>query len=232
MNQITIAILCIALILVIIYQIGKRLLLNSIIKAMKKSDYDTVLTITDMDITKHLIGQYTRDLYRIRSYYLKKDVENFDMMLNEMIHRQYKDSNQKKSFLEQYYHIFLLKGNQKYAQILLQAIEDTKDDKFILYNKQAYEVMFHKRTDLIDVMNKQMETKEFYGFPLGVTVYMIAMQYLYLENYEMSIIYFKNALVCFHPKAIYVPLTKEHIKELEEVITEEKYKIDESIKTY
>ena len=232
MNTITIAVICIIIFLAFIYQFGKRFILNSLVKAINKKDYDLVIKITDMDITKRLVGQFTRDLYRIRAFYLKKDIENFDSLLDEMIHREYKNQNEKNNFLEHYYHTFLLKGNQKYSQIFLQAIEDTKDEKFIIYNKQAYEVIFNKRSDLIDAMDKQMETKAFYGFPLGVTVYMIAIQYLYLNNYEMALIYFKNAIICFHPKAVYVPYVKEYIKKMEEIIQEEKHKIDESIKTY
>lgn len=149
-----------------------------------------------------------------------------------MIHNyNYGDEN-KKEFLTTYYHTFLLKKNQKYADLLLEGIRETRDQRYIVYNEQAYEVVFHKRSDLLEIMDQQIDSKKYYGFPLGVIVYYMAIQYLYLNDKEHALIYFKNALVCFHPKSIYVPFVKDYIKQLEDEISEEKARIDESMTTY
>ena len=90
----------------------------------------------------------------------------------------------------------------------------SKDENIVKYNQQAYEVMINKRNDLIEEMDKQIDSKKFYGFPLGVILYMIAMQYERLGENKRAITYFENAIVCFNPKERYVKLAKEHIEML------------------
>lgn len=121
----------------------------------------------------------------------------------------------KKIFLPIISTLFLIKENKKYANKLLKGIQLIGDSDFSIYNEQAYEVIFEKRTDLIDTMVDEINSKKYYGFPLGVIVYTIARQYLYLNDMEHALIYFQNALVCFHPKSIYVPVINDYIKELQ-----------------
>ena len=111
-----------------------------------------------------------------------------------------------------YYHIFILKENKKYADILLNEICKNKDENIVKYNQQAYEVMINKRNDLIEEMDKQIDSKKFYGFPLGVILYMIAMQYERLGENKRAITYFENAIVCFNPKERYVNVGKSILK--------------------
>lgn len=232
MNPITIALFIIIALAALVYLGMKQFSLNNMKKALNRQDYETAIKIADMKMSRKLLGDFVCDLHKIRAYYLAKDVENFDEMLDEMIHNYNYGEENKKEFLTTYYHTFLLKKNQKYADLLLEGIRETRDQSYILYNEQAYEVLFHKRSDLLEIMDKQIDSKKYYGFPLGVIVYYMAIQYLYLNDKEHALIYFKNALVCFHPKSIYVPVVKDYIKQLEDEIAEEKARIDESMTTY
>lgn len=183
---------------------------------LKRKDYEAVRKLADMSMSRRLAGEYTCDLYKLRALYLEQDVPAFEDMLRHMMETTYKNPANKKSFLEQYFHTFLIKGNAKYAGWLLEAIRNMGDEKFTRYNEQAYEVMINKRSDLIEVMDKQIDAKQYYGFPLGVILFMIAKQYEYLHNTENAGIYYRNAKICFHPKAIYVPVIDKCLQQLEQ----------------
>ena len=49
--------------------------------------------------------------------------DKFEETLRHMIEAPYKNPADKKSFLENYFHTFLIKGNRKYADWLLEAIK-------------------------------------------------------------------------------------------------------------
>ena len=190
MNPITIALFIMIALIALVYLGMKQFSLNNMKKALNRQDYETAVKISDMKVSRRLLGEFVCDLHKIRAYYLAQDVENFDELLNKMIHNyNYGDEN-KKEFLTTYYHTFLLKKNQKYADLLLEGIRETRDQRYIVYNEQAYEVVFHKRSDLLEIMDQQIDSKKYYGFPLGVIVYYMAIQYLYLNDKEHALIYF------------------------------------------
>ena len=97
-----------------------------------------------------------------------------------------------------------------------------QDEDFVKYNQQAYEVMINKRNDLINEMDKQIDSKKFYGFSLGVILYMIAVQYERLGNLKHAFTYFRDCIVCFSPNEKYVALAKKKVAELEANTVEEK----------
>ena len=195
-------------------QVFKNFQLRQLNVSLKAKDYETVEKLADMSMTRKLLGDYTCDLYKLRALYLAQDIAQFEEMLQHMIAATYKNPADKKSFLEQYFHTFLLKENQKYADWLLEAIRQSGDEKLIRYTEQAYEVMFHKRTDLIETMDAQIDAKQYYGFPLGVVLFMIGKQYEYLGDEENAGSYYRSAKVCFHPKALYIPVIRDSLKRL------------------
>ena len=196
------------------FQIFKNFQLRQLNAGLKAKDYETVEKLADMSMSRKVLGEYTCDLYKLRALYLSQDTARFEDMLQHMIAATYKNPADKKSFLEQYFHIFLLKENQKYAAWLLEAIRQTGDEKLARYTGQAYEVIFDRRTDLIDEMNAQIDAKQYYGFPLGVVLFMIAKQYEYLGDEENAGTFYRSAKVCFHPKALYIPVIRENLKRL------------------
>lgn len=196
------------------FQIFKNFQLRQLNAGLKAKDYETVEKLADMSMSRKVLGEYTCDLYKLRALYLAQDTACFEDMLQYMIAATYKNPADKKSFLEQYFHIFLLKENRKYAEWLLEAIQETGDEKLARYTGQAFEVIFDRRTDLIDEMNAQIDAKQYYGFPLGVVLFMIAKQYEYLGDEENAGTFYRSAKVCFHPKALYVPVIRENLKRL------------------
>ncbi|WP_455682549.1 hypothetical protein [Thomasclavelia sp.] len=215
MNSITMAVIFILFLAYFVFQIIKKFLLSNLDTSIVKKDYALTEKMSDMPLSRRILGNYTCDLYKMKAYYLDKNVEKFDKMLEYILKTDYKNPDDKKSFIELYYHIFILKENKKYADILLNEINKYEDENFEKYNQQAYEVMINKRNDLTEEMDKQIDSKKFYGFSLGVILYMIAIQYERLGDNKRAITYFQNAIVCFNPKEKYVSFSKEHIKKLE-----------------
>ena len=127
---------------------------------LRSKDYETVEKLADMAMSRRLQGEYTCDLYKLRALYLAQDTDRFEDMLHRMIAATYKNPADKKSFLEQYFHTFLLKENRKYADWLLEAIRQTGDEKLARYTGQAYEVIFNRCTDLIAEMHAQVHAKQ------------------------------------------------------------------------
>lgn len=215
MNSITMAIIFILFISFFIFQIIKKFLLNNLDKSINKRDYALTVTLSDMPLTRRFLGNYTCDLYKAKAYYLDKNVDKFDEVLQYIIDSEYKNPEDKKSFLLLYYHTFILKENKKYADIILNELKKYPDENFVKYNQQAYEVMINKRNDLIDEMDKQIDSKKFYGFSLGVILYMIAVQYERLGDLKRAFTYFRDCIVCFSPNEKYVALAKKKVAELE-----------------
>ena len=215
MNSITMAIIFILFLGFFIFQIVKKFLLNNLDSSIKNKDYQLTEKLSDMTISRRFLKDYTCDLYKIKAYYLDKNIEKFDKMLEYIIKTDYNNPEDKKAFLELYYHTFILKENKKYADILLKEISKSEDKNFVKYNQQAYEVMINKRNDLAEEMDKQIDSKKFYGFSLGVILDMIAIQYERLEDSKRAITYFKNAIVCFNPREKYSISAKKHIEQLE-----------------
>ena len=201
------------------YFIVKRLSLNGLNAALKNEDYQGVIGQAEGSMNRKLLGEYVCDLYKLRAYVLLKDNDHVREHAKMMLYHTYSDE-QHKAFLELYYHIFLNRNDLEMADLFLEEIKKLDDYLFTAYNEATYEVLVHKRTDKIEDMERHIEAKVYHGFPLGTLVYLIAMQYLYMEDYKNAKIYFQECIDCFHPNAIYVGLAKAQIKKLNDQMIE------------
>lgn len=208
-------IVVVALVLYLIFQGVKNFQLHNLNISLKEKDSDTVEKITGMGLTRRLLGEYVCDLYRLRAYYITGEVEKFEKLLRHMISSEKYSADNKQSFLEVYFHTFLIKGNRKYADWLLEAIRKTGDAKFIRYSEESYAVMLDKESGLIDQMEEDINSKLYYGFALGVVLFMVAKQYSYLGDNRNALEYMRSAKACFHPKAVYMPVVDKYLSEAE-----------------
>lgn len=215
MSEFTIGIIIVGAICMAVYLIAKQVILTTLCKAIEHKEYDKVLDIVTKSLTQRVLHEYICDLFRLRALWLKQDEKSFKEELDKDLKKHY-DMKKRKELLELYFHQFLLREESEYATILLEKIEDLNDPKFTKYNRQAYEVMINKRSDFIEVMDLEMETEKYSGFALGVLVYMIGQQYLYLNDKENARLYFYNSLTCFHPNSIYTSKAKENVSNLSE----------------
>lgn len=212
MNPITIFIVVVALAAYLIFQGVKNFQLHNLNMSLKRRDSETVEKIADMGMSRRLLGEYVCDLYKLRVYYLTKEVDKFEKVLKHMLKAEKYRPDDRESFLEIYFHTFLIKGNRKYADWILDAIRKTGNEKFIRYNEESYAVMLDKRSDLIDKMEEDINSKLYYGFALGVVLFMVAKQYSYLGDNRNALEYMRSAKACFHPKAVYMPVVDKYLE--------------------
>ena len=215
MNPITIFIVVVALAAYLIFQGVKNFQLHNLNMSLKRRDSETVEKIADMGMSRRLLGEYVCDLYKLRVYYLTKEVDKFEKVLKHMLKAEKYRPDDRESFLEIYFHTFLIKGNRKYADWILDAIRKTGNEKFIRYNEESYAVMLDKRSDLIDKMEEDINSKLYYGFALGVVLFIVAKQYSYLGDNRNALEYMRSAKACFHPKAVYMPVVDKYLEEAE-----------------
>lgn len=215
MNPITLTIILIAAIGYLAFQGVKNFQLHSMNNALRNKDSGTVAKIADMAVSRRIMGEYVCDLYKLRAYYICGDTELFEQMLLHMADTEYSQKDAKKSFLETYFHTFLIKGNRKYSDWLLKEIRESDDASFIQYCEQSYAVMLDERNDLIDEMAEAVNSKRYYGFSLGVILYMIAIQYSRLGDDKNALEYMHSAKACLHPKAVYMPVVDKYLREAE-----------------
>lgn len=214
MNYITIILIVVLCAAAFIYMILKNRCINLLTNATKKKVYDDVIQNAQSTLCRRFLGNFNCDLFMMRAYYLKKDMSSLQEKALEMLSADYKN-DQRKSFLELYYHIFLNTGELDMAEKFLNEIVKINDNAFVTYNQYTYNVLIEKQDDLIDTMEAEIEAKIYGGFALGTVVYLIAMQYLYKKDYPNAELYFKECLTCFHPNAFYVDPAKAYIKKLE-----------------
>ncbi len=215
MNPITIFIVIVALVGYLIFQGIKNFQLHNLNMSLRKRDSEMTEKIADMGMSRRLLGEYVCDLYKLRAYYLTKEADKFEKVLRHMLKAEKYCPDDRESFLETYFHTFLIKGNRKYADWILEAIRKTGNQKFIRYSEESYAVMLDKRSDLIDKMEEDINSKLYYGFALGVVLFMVAKQYSYLGDDRNALEYMRSAKACFHPKAVYMPVVDRYLEEAE-----------------
>ena len=215
MNPITIFIVVVAFAAYLIFQGIKNFQLHNLNESLRKKDSETVERIADMGMTRRLLGEYVCDLYKLRVFYVTKEADKFEKVLKHMLKAEKYRPDDRESFLETYFHTFLIKGNRKYADWPLEAIRKTGNDKFIHYCEESYAVMLDKKSDLIDKMEEDINSKLYYGFALGVVLFMVAKQYSYLGDDRNALEYMRSAKACFHPKAVYMPVVDRYLEEAE-----------------
>ncbi|MGX8832786.1 hypothetical protein ACWG0P_01145 [Amedibacillus sp. YH-ame6] len=213
MENFTNILFCVLIIGIFMYYILKGICVNKITKAIKHNENSKVIQLSKQKLTKRFMGDYVCTLYRLRAYSNLGNEKNFKKEVDATLEKKF-SFEQRKNFLEMYFHYFLLKGDRDYSEKLLNEIQELGEPSFLAYNEQAFEVMLNHRTDYIDVLDAEINSKKHSGFALGVMVYLIGEQYLTLGNKEEARVYYYNSISCFHKSAVYVIPAKKHVQEL------------------
>lgn len=213
MNNILVGIIIVCIILVLLLQIIKNRLLNKLNKALAFDSMEVLQQITSKSLNQRILTPYVCDLYMLRGLYKCGDIDGLKEYLNAVLTASY-SLEKRKDILDIYYYQFLFRDDEEYSGTLLERIKETNDLAYIEYNTNAYEVMIRKRTDLIDEMIQGIDDKKFRGLGLGITLYMVGMQYVYLDDKKNARIYFYNSLSCFHAKSIYAAHAKAWVDRL------------------
>lgn len=214
MNAITTILAGTVLGLIVLYYAIKNFFITKMTNLMKRKQYDQILVQSERNMTKHFIGTYNCILFRIRALSYMQHENNFKREIMEALEGDAIVPDKKKELMEIYFHYFLLKNDGEFAREILEYIRAFGEPAFTAYNEQAYEVIIDKKSDLIAVMDTEINSKQYSGFALGVLVYLIGLQYLYLNNKEEARTYFYTSISCFHKNAIYTSLAQKQVDDL------------------
>lgn len=199
----------------LLYQMMKSHVLSKLSKAMQKQEYDIVLQLLEKTMYRRLIGAHVCDLYALRALLNKKDETKFKEYLMETLNKP-STIEQRKDILDIYYYHFIFKKDKEMAALLLDKIREMNDMKYLEYNQEAYDVMINKQSDMIEDMIQGVENKKYSGLGLGIALFMIGMQYIYVNNKEEARVYFYNSLSCFNQKSFYYAKAKTYVDQLSE----------------
>lgn len=203
MSIISLVIIIILFVVGFLYLAIKKQSLNKLNKAMTSGNYDEVLVLSEQKQYKKFIGNFNCDLYRLKALTNKGNDAVLKEELNKTLEANYSD-DEKMQLLEIYFHSFLNKEDREYCEHLMTYIHQIANAGFIKYNEWAFEVICNNRSDLIKVMEDAIDNKEIERFGVGVSAYMLGIQYYRLENYSGANSYFTSCIGCFHPKSLYI----------------------------
>lgn len=215
MNYIAITIAVLFILGFLLYQMTKSHLLTALSKQMQDHNYDEVLRLSDKPMYHKILGDYVCELYLLRALLNKGEEDQFKEKLDEALHTSF-SLEQIKEMLDIYYYHFLFNGDFEWAEKLLERIRETNDMPYITYNQEAFEVMANKRCDLLEDMIDKLDNKGYSGLGLGIAVFMIGMQYLYLGDKDNARTYFYNSLSCFNAKSFYAAQAQSYVDRLTE----------------
>lgn len=201
------------LVLYIIYLLLKIRLLSSLNKEFANNKFDKVIEKCEKDLYLKIVGEFNCDLYALKAYACKNDIEILKEKLNYVLDKQYSQEKQEK-LLEYFYHYFLNLDESEYTEKLLDDVHKLGDASFTKYNDWAYEVIKNGRNDFTDEMDFALQNKEFKGFALGTVVYLMALQFERENRLEEAGELYLTATQCFLPNAYYMPKAKYKVEEL------------------
>lgn len=209
----TLSILIIGIILLGVFSLDmiRRSKLKMINACLEAKNYDAVIAMAESKMNRKLLLSHTCDLYLLRASYLKMDTSDFLPVLFEVYKKEVKEED-KKDFMEIYYHLYLFKQNEEAAKAVLDKIMNSTDTNFKKVSQYAFDITFHKTSDDLEEMEALVETLR--TFELGVCAYYIGEQYELMGNWEMAQAYFQSCLGCFNESHYYAKSAKQHIEEL------------------
>lgn len=217
MNEITMGIIAFAFVIGAMYQLFKRSTLNTLRKTLARGDFATYQKILNSDTTAKVMNNFTREKLRLRGYVLSKEEEEIKRLVDKLLSMRLSAQNEEE-FIVTYYHYFLNKEDETYIQIFLDRIAKMNNPALLKESNQAYDVLIKKQTTYIEEMDKQIEKAR--GFSLGLIVYLMGMQYLYLDDKKNAQMYFFNALMSLK-NTIYEAKAKKYVDELGKQLKEQ-----------
>ena len=217
-NQGNMIVVWIIIIVVVFFGVGyllrKYQRISVLNKTIDQKDYKKLLTLCEELPYRKMLGDFTCDLYRFYALRSSNQMDALKEALEQGI--QFYGGKDLEKLLELYYHYFLVHGDYKYAEKLLNDIRDTNLESFILCSEWSYQVIAQGRNDLFNEMEDAVNDNTFKGFSLGVILYLMGLQLEHDGDYEQAKGYYETATQCFVTDDIYMTLCKRHMEQIDE----------------
>lgn len=186
-----------------LYIILSRGAIRKLNRAIKNKDSSALTSTLRQKRTSLFVSEYVRDFYQAKAYLMDKDLINVKEHLRIMFHKSY-SKHDVEQYLTLYFHFFIQEEDYAFALEILERIEETKLPSFIKYCTWTKAVLMDHESNHIEEMEKSIDDKEYYGFPLAVITYLVGIQKLYLEEKQEALEWVETALSVFMPGDIYV----------------------------
>lgn len=213
MNIISICIIIFLFILGILFLFIRKRKIDQLNKALKEKNFDSAFAL--LSNSKFFLPKYIIDLYTARVYYLQQDIDLLKKHLRKMFEMEYA-STDTTTYLNLYYHIFLANKDYTFAKEILSRIEKMDNARMILCSQHAYNVFACNRNDLISEIENEIDSKYYSDFLLGVATYLIAYQYMRIEDTHMALEWFDLCLSTLQPNDVYYKKTQTYLTALKE----------------
>lgn len=215
--EISIMVLIVLITLFVILIIGRNYYVKYLVSLKQKQKYDEYFQKLDSTMAVIFVQKINRLYLKLNGYKDLQEYEKVDAVMDEMLQLKMNDL-QKEDFYFHQYHYYILRNDQAYIDIFMNHLKELKDDTYYKIAQYAIEVIRNGRNDLIDEIDREIDYLK--GNNLGIACYLIALQYLRLDNKPQAKLYFQSAaVVTMH--SIYDPLTKKHLAELESTVPAE-----------
>lgn len=216
MNILTVCLLCGIFLIAALYIIIRKQSIKKMNNAIKIGDSKTLIKILNQKSTSLFVSEYIRDFYQAKAYMMDKNLNEVKQHLRVMFKKTY-NTHDVEQYLTIYFHLFMQEEDYEFGLEILDRIEKTGISSFVKYCVWTKEVLLHHRSDLVKEIEESIHKKEYYGFPLAVITYLVAMQKLYVNEKEEALEWVETALTVFMPKDIYT----EKAKKLKETLYKE-----------
>lgn len=211
--QFSLIILGIILVFFMILIIVRKSYVKKLLALKNEKKYNEYFQRLNSQVTKFVVPKLNRYYMMLNGYKDLKDFQNVDRIMDMMLKMEISPIL-KEDFNFQQMHYYIFRNDQKYIDIFLDRLSKQENKKYLRIAQLAIEVMIHGRNDLIQEVDVEIDYLK--GNNLGVACYLIALQYLRLNDKRQAKLYFQSAVI-ITINCVYDYPTKKYLKELEDV---------------
>ena len=187
-------------------------------RAIKEKNYELIIELSEQPSYRKALGNLSCDLYKFNAFRSMGRIDDLKQSIDNAI--QLYGGKDLEKILELYFHYILHHNDAEYAKKLLADIRDTGNAPFVQCCEWCYQVVAEHRNDLANEMEDQVNANVFSGYNLGIVLYLIAFQLQNEGDLKEALEYYKTAMQCFVPHAIYMELSSRNVEMIENKLNE------------
>lgn len=190
MDQTTIRIIVVAVILSIVFSITLKVLkerrMQQLVACIRQKDTERFLNLAQSRFTRFLFPPYNIEYLKLNAYLMEEDTEKIDAQFNKML-QFHLSKEQDQDLTMKAFNYYLGAENRKKTRELLTRIKGFEEKELTKEAQKLYDILIEKSTSYIADMEKQLadadeENKVFLEF-------LLYMQYKNANNTKKADVY-------------------------------------------
>lgn len=174
MDQTTIRIIVVAVILSIVFSITLKVLkerrMQQLVACIRQKDTERFLTLAQSRFTRFLFPPYNIEYLKLNAYLMEEDTEKIDAQFDKML-QFHLSKEQDQDLTMKAFNYYLGAENRKKTRELLTRIKGFEEKELTKEAQKLYDILIEKSTSYIADMEKQLadadeENKVFLEFLL------------------------------------------------------------------